>query len=53
LSGNCNDGCVAGFYGNLCDIRCSNDCVNLTCDRIHGNCLHGYKTGFNGNMFCI
>jgi hypothetical protein len=53
LSGNCNDGCVAGFYGNFCDMKCGNDCVHLTCDRVHGKCLQGRKAGYNGKMFSI
>ncbi|XP_060584795.1 tyrosine-protein phosphatase non-receptor type 20-like [Ruditapes philippinarum] len=38
---------MAGFYGNFCDIKCSNDCLNSSCDRVHGNCLQGCKAGNN------
>lgn len=34
-------------YGENCNIMCSKNCVNQTCDRMTGICLYGCKDGGN------
>lgn len=32
-------------YGDNCQYRCDVNCINKTCDRINGSCLHGCIEG--------
>lgn len=34
-------------YGENCNMSCSKNCVNQTCDRMTGICLNGCKDGTN------
>lgn len=34
-------------YGENCNMMCSKNCVNQTCDRMTGICLYGCKDGAN------
>ena len=50
-----SDGCVNGWYGNTCDLECSLDCLNKTC-QLDGHCIEGcldpLKLGDFCNMTC-
>ncbi|XP_078329704.1 uncharacterized protein LOC144624171 isoform X2 [Crassostrea virginica] len=48
-SGHCNQGCVAGYWGD-CSLECSDNCFKNVCN-ITGSCTEGCATGFYGN-FC-
>lgn len=34
------------FFGENCQYQCNLNCINQTCDKINGNCLHGCKNGY-------
>lgn len=34
-------------YGENCNMNCSKNCVNQTCDRQNGRCINGCKDGTN------
>lgn len=34
-----------GSFGENCQYQCNGFCVNKTCDRFNGSCLHGCKNG--------
>jgi hypothetical protein len=42
-------GCKDGFHGASCDNKCSNLCVNATCNRLTAECLHGCIAGYEGS----
>ncbi|KAF4527581.1 hypothetical protein B566_EDAN015822, partial [Ephemera danica] len=62
-TGHCHDGCVgnvfgdkcdvciAGKYGEYCELDCSPNCrdAEKLCDRVSGRCYRGCKSGFIGD----
>lgn len=42
-------GCENNTYGMDCSKKCSEGCVNGSCDVKDGTCLHGCLDGYNGN----
>lgn len=43
-------------YGENCQYPCSFNCINQTCDKFNGSCLHSCKHGWQCNtgiLFCI
>ncbi|XP_056006233.1 multiple epidermal growth factor-like domains protein 11 isoform X2 [Ostrea edulis] len=46
---NCSDICDTGFYGKLCDSRCSNHCLQGDCHHVNGTCLKGCNSGWKGD----
>ncbi|XP_048256238.1 protein draper-like isoform X1 [Haliotis rufescens] len=53
-SGECDYGCVSGWYGATCSATCPDNCSAGTCNRDGGSCL-SCREGFRGthcNMSC-
>lgn len=60
MTGQCAEGCDAGWtgsfcekvcvqsYGENCQHPCSQHCYNKECDRFNGTCLTGCTHGFHG-----
>ncbi|WAR18013.1 TEN1-like protein [Mya arenaria] len=52
-NGTCRQECIAGYYGDQCNAKCSNGCVDEVCMR-NGTCLECIA-GFHGprcNLKC-
>ncbi|XP_060586216.1 scavenger receptor class F member 1-like [Ruditapes philippinarum] len=47
-NGSCDQGCVAGSYGALCQLSCNKNCLHETCNRNNGFCS-GCSRGWYGN----
>ncbi|XP_062606612.1 platelet endothelial aggregation receptor 1-like [Saccostrea cucullata] len=47
-NGHCGT-CNKGFYGEKCDMKCSNTCFNQECRKINGHCSNGCYRGFYGS----
>ncbi|KAK7502628.1 hypothetical protein BaRGS_00006203 [Batillaria attramentaria] len=46
---NCSTECPDGFHGPNCQVSCSSNCKNGTCNPKSGICLHGCEDGFWGS----
>jgi hypothetical protein len=47
------DNCEPGFYGSDCEQICSLNCMNVSCDKISGECQFGCKDDYSGDKCCI
>ncbi|XP_046582352.1 multiple epidermal growth factor-like domains protein 10 [Haliotis rubra] len=46
----CLEGCIAGWYGDLCNSNCNVNCISRTCDQENGNCSLGCEVGYVCNI---
>jgi hypothetical protein len=49
LNGHCIRDCVPGYFGNFCDLKCSDNCLNMSCHKDEGFCLYGCIDGYKGD----
>ncbi|XP_071098482.1 uncharacterized protein [Haliotis cracherodii] len=50
-TGKCSEGCVPGWFEDLCDQHCSKNCLRNTCNRQNGICTFGCDGDYTGD-FC-
>ncbi|XP_067653767.1 serine/threonine-protein phosphatase 6 regulatory ankyrin repeat subunit B-like [Haliotis asinina] len=50
-TGRCSEGCVKGWFDDLCDEACSKNCLENTCNRQNGICTYGCIATYRGD-FC-
>ncbi|XP_071118525.1 cell death abnormality protein 1-like [Haliotis cracherodii] len=52
--GECYEGCIPGWCGDLCNISCNANCIKETCDQDDGSCSFGCKPGHvcKGTVHC-
>ncbi|XP_048251779.1 uncharacterized protein LOC124117625 isoform X2 [Haliotis rufescens] len=50
-TGKCSEGCVPGWFEDLCDHACSKNCLRNTCNRQNGICTFGCDGDYTGD-FC-
>ncbi|XP_046546519.1 uncharacterized protein LOC124256589 isoform X4 [Haliotis rubra] len=50
-TGRCSEGCVPGWFEDLCDKACSKNCAGNICNRQTGMCTHGCSGNYTGD-FC-
>ncbi|XP_067653391.1 serine/threonine-protein phosphatase 6 regulatory ankyrin repeat subunit B-like [Haliotis asinina] len=50
-TGRCSEGCVPGWYEDLCDKACSKNCLRNICNRQNGICTFGCSGNYTGE-FC-
>ncbi|XP_048249071.1 serine/threonine-protein phosphatase 6 regulatory ankyrin repeat subunit B-like isoform X2 [Haliotis rufescens] len=50
-TGKCSEGCVPGWFEDLCDHACSKNCLINTCNRQNGICTFGCDGDYTGD-FC-
>ncbi|XP_048249079.1 uncharacterized protein LOC124117618 isoform X2 [Haliotis rufescens] len=50
-TGKCSEGCVPGWFEDLCDHPCTKNCLRNTCNRQNGICTFGCDGDYTGD-FC-
>ncbi|XP_046336894.2 ankyrin-3-like isoform X2 [Haliotis rufescens] len=50
-TGKCSEGCVPGWFEDLCDHACTRNCLRNTCNRQNGICTFGCSGNYTGD-FC-
>ncbi|XP_071099034.1 uncharacterized protein, partial [Haliotis cracherodii] len=50
-TGKCSEGCVPGWFEDLCDQACTRNCLRNTCNRQNGICTFGCDGDYTGD-FC-
>ncbi|XP_067653872.1 uncharacterized protein [Haliotis asinina] len=50
-TGRCSEGCVPGWFEDLCDRACSTNCLRKVCNRQNGICTFGCSGNYIGD-FC-
>ncbi|XP_067653524.1 uncharacterized protein [Haliotis asinina] len=50
-TGRCSEGCVPGWFEDLCDRACSTNCLSKVCNRQNGICTFGCSGNYIGD-FC-
>ncbi|XP_053394311.1 multiple epidermal growth factor-like domains protein 11 [Mercenaria mercenaria] len=48
-TGHCNSECLPGWYGETCNIKCSNTCSGNVCKTLSGYCNNGCSAGWYGD----
>ncbi|XP_071099029.1 serine/threonine-protein phosphatase 6 regulatory ankyrin repeat subunit B-like [Haliotis cracherodii] len=50
-TGKCSEGCMQGWFEDLCDHACTKSCLRNTCNRQNGFCTFGCDGDYTGD-FC-
>ncbi|XP_048247999.1 uncharacterized protein LOC124126617 isoform X2 [Haliotis rufescens] len=48
-TGKCSEGCVPGWFEDLCDHACTKNCFRNTCNRQNGICTFGCSGNYTGD----
>jgi hypothetical protein len=51
INGTCTDGCMNGYFGELCSEKCNSTCKSHICNFKSGICTNGCQPGWEG-VFC-